>query len=61
MKTAQQIRQFIKHGNGRPPKGWPLHAAMIWGSQFRYSADAMLLVFASDYYDSDDYIRSCPQ
>ena len=32
--------------------------AMIWGSQFRYSADAMLLVFASEYYDPDDYIRS---
>lgn len=28
-----------------------------WGIQYKYSADAMLLVFASDYYDSDDYIR----
>lgn len=28
-----------------------------WGIQYKYSSDAMLLVFASDYYDSDDYIR----
>ena len=28
-----------------------------WGIQYKYSTDAMLLVFASDYYDSDDYIR----
>lgn len=32
--------------------------AMVWGSQFRYSEDAVLLVFASEYYDPDDYIRS---
>jgi UDP-2-acetamido-3-amino-2,3-dideoxy-glucuronate N-acetyltransferase len=32
--------------------------AMIWGTQYRYSADAVLLVFASHYYDPDDYIRS---
>lgn len=30
---------------------------MIWGVQYRYSADAVLLVFASDYYDEGDYIR----
>ena len=28
-----------------------------WGVQYKYSADAMLLVFASDYYDAQDYIR----
>lgn len=32
--------------------------AMVWGSQFRYSADAVLLVFASEYYNPDDYIRT---
>lgn len=32
--------------------------AMTWGTQYRYSADAVLLVFASHYYDPDDYIRS---
>jgi len=31
--------------------------AMTWGTQFQYSADAVLGVFASLPYDSDDYIR----
>ena len=31
--------------------------AMIWGTQYQYSSDAVLLVFASDYYDAADYIR----
>ncbi|HET8832205.1 MAG TPA: WxcM-like domain-containing protein [Casimicrobiaceae bacterium] len=31
--------------------------AMVWGIQYRHSADALLLVFASDYYDPADYIR----
>ncbi len=31
--------------------------AMTWGSQFDYSADAVLGVFASLPYDGDDYIR----
>jgi dTDP-4-dehydrorhamnose 3,5-epimerase-like enzyme len=30
---------------------------MIWAVQYRYSADAVLLVFASDHYDPADYIR----
>jgi UDP-2-acetamido-3-amino-2,3-dideoxy-glucuronate N-acetyltransferase len=30
---------------------------MIWAVQYKYSADALLLVFASDHYDPDDYIR----
>ena len=30
---------------------------MTWGIQYRYSSDAILLVFASDYYDAADYIR----
>lgn len=30
---------------------------MTWGIQYRYSTDAVLLVFASDYYDPDDYVR----
>jgi UDP-2-acetamido-3-amino-2,3-dideoxy-glucuronate N-acetyltransferase len=29
----------------------------IWGTQYRYSEDAALLVFASHPYDADDYIR----
>ena len=30
---------------------------MIWGIQYSYSTDAMLLVFASEHYDPEDYIR----
>lgn len=30
---------------------------MIWGTQYRYSDDAVLLVFASHYYDANEYIR----
>lgn len=31
--------------------------SMIWGIQYKYSRDAMLLVFASDIYKEEDYIR----
>lgn len=31
--------------------------AMIWGTQYKYSKNAVLLVFASDEYDANDYIR----
>jgi hypothetical protein len=31
---------------------------MIWGTQYRYSPDAVLLVFASRTYEADDYLRS---
>ncbi len=31
---------------------------MVWGTQYRYSEDAVLLVLASDPYDADDYIRN---
>jgi UDP-2-acetamido-3-amino-2,3-dideoxy-glucuronate N-acetyltransferase len=30
---------------------------LVWGTQYKYSADAVLLVFASHPYDADDYIR----
>jgi UDP-2-acetamido-3-amino-2,3-dideoxy-glucuronate N-acetyltransferase len=30
---------------------------MTWGVQYKYSRDAVLLVFASEYYDASDYIR----
>jgi UDP-2-acetamido-3-amino-2,3-dideoxy-glucuronate N-acetyltransferase len=30
---------------------------MTWAVQYKYSPDAMLLVFASEHYDADDYIR----
>ena len=31
---------------------------MVWGIQYRFSADAVLLVLASDPYDAQDYIRN---
>jgi UDP-2-acetamido-3-amino-2,3-dideoxy-glucuronate N-acetyltransferase len=34
---------------------------MIWGIQYKYSADAVLLVFASEEYDPADYIRDYDQ
>ena len=30
---------------------------MVWGIQYKYSADAVLLVFASEHYDSAEYVR----
>lgn len=30
---------------------------LTWGIQYKYSRDAVLLVFASEYYDSAEYIR----
>ncbi len=33
----------------------------IWGVQYRYSTDALLLVFASHHYDANDYIRDYSQ
>lgn len=40
----------------RPDVGVFLPAG-VWGIQYKYSADAMLLVFASEHYRADDYIR----
>lgn len=40
----------------RPDVGIHL-SPMVWGIQYKYSADAVLLVFASHYYDTADYIR----
>jgi len=44
----------------RPNKGVHL-PPMIWGVQYKYSADAILLVFASHYYEASDYIRDYDQ
>lgn len=34
---------------------------MVWGVQYHYTPDAVLLVLTSDYYDPEDYIRSYPE
>lgn len=30
---------------------------LTWGIQYKYSPDAVLLVFASEFYDSEEYVR----
>lgn len=40
-----------------PKKGLYL-PPLTWAIQYKYSSDAILLVFASDYYDPKDYIRN---
>jgi UDP-2-acetamido-3-amino-2,3-dideoxy-glucuronate N-acetyltransferase len=40
----------------QPNKGVYL-PPMTWAIQYKYTSDAVLLVFASDYYDNADYIR----
>jgi UDP-2-acetamido-3-amino-2,3-dideoxy-glucuronate N-acetyltransferase len=34
---------------------------MVWGVQYKYSSDAVLLVLASELYDAGDYIRDYQQ
>lgn len=41
----------------RPNQGIYL-PPMTWGIQYRYSPDAVLMVFASHFYDAADYIRN---
>jgi UDP-2-acetamido-3-amino-2,3-dideoxy-glucuronate N-acetyltransferase len=43
-----------------PSKGVYL-PPMVWGIQYHFSSDAVLLVLASATYDAADYIRSYPQ
>ena len=51
---GQNRQEFLLN---RPNLGIHL-PPMVWGIQYKYSADAVLLVFASHYYDAEDYIRS---
>jgi acetyltransferase-like isoleucine patch superfamily enzyme/dTDP-4-dehydrorhamnose 3,5-epimerase-like enzyme len=39
-----------------PARGLHIPAG-VWGVQYQYSEDAVLLVFASDVYDAGDYVR----
>lgn len=40
----------------RPDRGLYL-PPMVWGIQYKYSQDAVLLVLASHHYDASDYVR----
>lgn len=55
--VADDGRQRQEFSLSRPSEGIFL-PAMTWGIQYDYSADAVLLVFASHYYAASDYIRS---
>lgn len=50
---GHQRREFLLDS---PETGLHL-PPMTWGTQYRYSPDAVLLVFASHAYDAGDYIR----
>ena len=50
--TAKAARG--RAGHPRPGLYLP---PMVWGIQYKFTADAVLLVFASHPYDADDYIR----
>jgi len=54
--VADDGRQRREYLLDRPDFGLYL-PPMVWGTQYKYSGDAVLLVFASDYYDPADYIR----
>lgn len=61
--VAGSVRVLADDGTTRidllldaPNKGLHL-PPMTWGTQYDYSPDAVLLVFASHPYDSEDYIR----
>ena len=47
---------YGRYGLDRPNIGLFV-PAMIWCIQYKYSADAVLLVFATESYNPDDYIR----
>jgi len=51
---GQNRQEFLLN---RPNLGIHL-PPMVWGIQYKYSVDAVLLVFASHYYDAEDYIRN---
>lgn len=44
----------------KPEIGLYLHS-MVWGIQYNYTRDALLLVYASEPYDPADYIRNYDQ
>lgn len=55
--NARQRREVLLD---RPDLGILL-PPMTWGIQYKYSPDALLLVFASEHYDPGDYIRDYDQ
>ena len=58
--VADDGQHKVEVGLDSPDRGLYL-PPMTWGIQYKYSSDAMLMVFASHYYDSADYIRDYAQ
>ncbi len=50
---GREREQFVL---GSPSLGLHL-PPMVWGIQYKYSTDAVLMVLASEPYDAEDYIR----
>ncbi|WP_440225593.1 WxcM-like domain-containing protein [Dokdonella sp. MW10] len=48
-KRCEILLDSPEHGIHLPP--------LTWGIQYKYSDDAVLMVFASEYYDAEEYIR----
>jgi dTDP-4-dehydrorhamnose 3,5-epimerase-like enzyme len=57
---ADDGRQRVEVLLDGPEKGLYLPPG-TWGVQYKYSADAVLLVFASHHYDAADYLRDYDQ
>ncbi len=49
VRRREIVLDHLSQGLHLPP--------MTWGTQHRYSPDAVLIVFASHHYDAADYIR----
>jgi hypothetical protein len=62
--VAGQVRAIVDDGSKKfefsldSPDLGVYMPPMTWGTQYKYSKDAVLLVLASDAYDASDYIRS---
>jgi UDP-2-acetamido-3-amino-2,3-dideoxy-glucuronate N-acetyltransferase len=54
--VVDDSQQCIEILLDRPNRGVYL-PPMVWGIQYNYTPDAVLMVFASDIYKADDYIR----
>lgn len=53
---ADDGHQKVEIALDSPQRGMYL-PPMTWSTQYKYSPDALVLVFASHHYDPDDYIR----
>ncbi len=61
--TSGQVSAVVDDGRHRSevcldnPRTGLYVPPMVWGTQYNYSPDAVLLVFASEPYDAADYVR----